>query len=141
MIRTDEEYRLATARVAEERKRLAQYERSLRDAGLDDGEVKRMLDPARSFHAQQVEETKAYARLKRGELGDLENLRGLGRMLVAARVARGLTQRELAGRLGVHESQVSRDERNEYHGVTLERAVRVLEALGIELRSVARLAS
>jgi len=39
----------------------------------------------------------------------------------------------LAERLGVHESQVSRDERNEYNGVTVERADRILEALGVEM--------
>ena len=39
----------------------------------------------------------------------------------------------MAERLGVHESPVSRDERNEDRGVTLERAGRVLEALGAEL--------
>jgi transcriptional regulator with XRE-family HTH domain len=36
---------------------------------------------------------------------------------VALRIATGLTQRQLAETLGVHESQVSRDERNEYHGI------------------------
>ena len=47
-----------------------------------------------------------------------------------------LTVAQLAERLGVHETQVSRDERNEYHGVTLERANRNLEALGVEVRTV-----
>ena len=56
-------------------------------------------------------------------------------MLVALRIARGLTQRELSGRLGVHESQVSRDERNEYHGVTVDRASRVLDAMDVQLKS------
>ena len=62
-------------------------------------------------------------------------MRGLGQLLVSLRIARGLTQRELAERLGVHESLVSRDERNEYHGITLDRAARILDALGYELRS------
>jgi ribosome-binding protein aMBF1 (putative translation factor) len=72
---------------------------------------------------------------KRGELGEIRNLHGLGRTLVALRIALGLTQRELAERLGVHESQVSRDERNEYHAVTVDRASRILDALGVDLRS------
>ena len=38
---------------------------------------------------------------------------------------------QLAERLGVHESQVLRDERNDYRGVTAERAQRILEALGV----------
>ena len=37
--------------------------------------------------------------------------------------------------MGVDESQVSRDERNEYHGVTLDRAQRILDALQEKLVS------
>ena len=51
-------------------------------------------------------------------------------MLIALRIYKGLTQRQLAERLGVSEAAVSRDECNEYHGITLERAQRVLDALG-----------
>jgi len=46
-----------------------------------------------------------------------------------------MSQRELATKLEVHESQVSRDERNEYHGITVERAIRILEALGAKLQT------
>jgi hypothetical protein len=35
----------------------------------------------------------------------------------------------------VHESQVSRNERNEYFGITLERAVKVLDAMHVRLRT------
>src|SRR5262245_34676360 len=58
------------------------------------------------------------------------SLIAIGRLLIALRIANGLTQRELARRLGVDESQVSRDERNEYYGITVERAQRILDALG-----------
>jgi hypothetical protein len=44
-------------------------------------------------------------------------------------------QLTLCGR--VHESQISRDERNEYHGITLERAGRLLDALGTDTRTAA----
>jgi hypothetical protein len=36
----------------------------------------------------------------------------------------------------VHESQISRDERNEYHGITVERASRILDAMNVRLRSL-----
>jgi len=65
----------------------------------------------------------------------LINLYGLGQTLVGLTIALGLTQRELATRLGVHEAQISRDERNEYHGITVERASRILDTLGVQLRS------
>lgn len=77
----------------------------------------------------------SYERLKRGDIAEMTNLHGLGHRLVALRIALGLTQRELASRLGVHESQVSRDERNEYHNITVERASRILDALGVRMRS------
>jgi transcriptional regulator with XRE-family HTH domain len=81
----------------------------------------------------------AYERLQRREFDEIEDLRGLGPMLIAVRIAQGVSQRELATRLDVHESQVSRDERNEYFGITLERAARVLDALGARLRSQVKL--
>jgi DNA-binding Xre family transcriptional regulator len=103
---------------------------------LSKEEIKRALDPVRSFHEQLKEEVESYERLKRGEFDELRNFEGLGRLLIALRIAKRVSQRDLAERLGIHESQVSRDERNEYHGVTVERANRVLEALGVEVLSV-----
>lgn len=135
MIRNEKAYREAVRRLREERERLAEHRERLAESGLAPDEVKRVLDPLRSFHEQLAEEVESYERLKRGEMGELRNLHGLGTTLVALRIALGLTQRELASRLEVHESQVSRDERNEYHGVTVERASRILDALGVDLRS------
>jgi hypothetical protein len=102
---------------------------------LGPGEVKRALDPLRSFHMQLAEEVESYERLKRGDMGELTNLHGLGRMVIALRIALGFTQRKLVERLGVRESQVSRDERNEYHGITVERVSRTLDALAVQLTS------
>ncbi len=136
MIRNEAEYQEAMARLDDERRRLAEHRERLGALGLDAEELKRALDPLRSFHLQLEDEVQSYERLKRGDIGELLNLHGLGTTLVALRIARGLTQRELAGRLGVHESQVSRDERNEYHGVTVERASRILDAMGVRLRSL-----
>lgn len=135
MIRNESEYQEALGRLAEERARLEEHSARLSDMGLNEAELKRALDPLRSFHLQLEEEVQSYERLKRGDLGELFNLHGFGRMLVALRIARGMTQSELASRLGVHASQVSRDERNEYHGITIERASRVLDAMGVQLKS------
>lgn len=135
MIRHEKEYREAVERIRQEKDRLARQEAELKALGLGPAEIKRALDPMRSFHQQLEEEAASYERLKRGEFDEIQNLRGLGQLLVSLRIARGLTQRQLAEKLGVHETQVSRDERNEYHGITLERAARILEALGVEVRS------
>lgn len=135
MIRNETEYKEAVERLTEEQKRLAEHRARLKEAGLSDEEIKRVIDPMESFHLQLREEVESYERLKRQEFDELDNLRGLGHLLIALRIAQGISQRELARRLGVHESQVSRDERNEYFGITLERAVKVLDALNVRLRT------
>lgn len=135
MIRNETEYREAARRLGEERERLSEHKARLEGMKLKAAEVRRALDPLRSFHDQLAEEVESYERLKQGDVAEVLNLHGLGQALVALRIALGLTQRELAERLGAHESQVSRDERNEYHGITVERASRVLDALGVRLRS------
>ncbi len=136
MIRSEHEYREAVDRIDEEAGRLKQQEEKLVEMGLGPDEVKRAMDPMMSFHQQLKDEVETYERLRRGEFNELRNFEGMGQLLVALRIAQGISQRELADRLGVHESQVSRDERNEYHGITVERAQRVLDALGVEVRSL-----
>lgn len=136
MIRNEREYQEAQDRLQQERQRLSEHRKRLKEQGLTTAEIKRAMDPLRFFHAQLGEEVAAYERLKRGDLGELSNLHGLGHALVALRIALGLSQRELAARREVHESQVSRDERNEYHGITVDRASRILDAMGVELTSV-----
>lgn len=135
MIRNEAEYQEAVQRIQDEAARIEAQRRELEGMNLTDEEIDRALGPIRSFHEQFKEEVASYERLKRGEFGEIENFYGVGRLLIALRIAQGISQRDLAQRLGVHESQVSRDERNEYHGVTLERANRVLDALGVDLRT------
>jgi ribosome-binding protein aMBF1 (putative translation factor) len=135
MIRNEVEYQEAVRRLGGEAARLKEQESKLRELGLSKPEIKRAMDPMRSFHAQLQEEVESYERLKRGEFDEVRNFEGLGTLLVALRVYQGISQRQLAERLGVHESQVSRDERNEYRSITVERANRVLEALGVEITS------
>jgi DNA-directed RNA polymerase specialized sigma subunit len=139
MIRTDAEYAQARSRLLDERKRLAEHEASMTEAGLDPAQLKRAMDPLRSFTLQLEEEVETYERMQRGSFDPITNLAGLGQLLVGARIFAGISQRELAKRLEVHESQVSRDERNEYRGITVDRATRILEAIGaVELYSVMR---
>jgi ribosome-binding protein aMBF1 (putative translation factor) len=135
MIRNETEYQEAVKRLSEEHTRLADHRARLKDTGLTEEEIKRVVDPMEFFYLQFKEEVESYERLKRGEFEELDNLRGLGHLLIALRIAQGVSQRELAKRLDVHESQVSRDERNEYFGITLERAIRILDALNVRLRT------
>lgn len=133
MIRNETEYREAVKRIGEEEKRIKEQQKALRQMDLSREEIKRAMDPTRSFHEQLTEEVASYERLRRGEFSEVRNFSGLGELLIALRISQGVSQRELAERLGVHESQVSRDERNEYRAITMERAQRILDVLGVEL--------
>lgn len=130
MIRNEREYQEALRRLKEDESFLAEQRRSLSDLQLKPDEVERAMEPALSFHAQLVEEAAWYERVRRRDFETIHSISAIGRLLIAARIANGLTQQELADRLGVSATQVSRDERNEYHGITIERAQLILDRLG-----------
>jgi DNA-directed RNA polymerase specialized sigma subunit len=135
MIRNENEYKEAVRRLQEEKKRLDDHRAHLEKIGLTGEELQRAIDPLTSFHQQFVEEVESYNRLKRREVAAIENLQELGQRLVGLRIALGLTQRELAEKLGVSDTQVSRDERNEYHGATIDRVSRILSVLKVQMKA------
>jgi len=133
MIRNDQEYKVAVEKLSEEEQTLKAHKKQLAKEGLTPAQVKRAMAPLQSFALQLKEEVEYYEKLKQGVFPELSNFSGLGQLLVALRIAKNISQTELAEALGVNKSAVSRDEKNEYHGVTVERANRVLEALGANL--------
>lgn len=135
MIRSEKEYREAMERLKQDEEVLALQKEKLEGLGLSEEEVHRALEPMLSFRAQLEEEVEWYERVRRRDFGTIRDLSAVGTLLIAMRIANGLSQKELAEKLGVSEAQVSRDERNEYHGITVERAQRVLDALGETLTS------
>jgi DNA-directed RNA polymerase specialized sigma subunit len=129
MIRSEAEYQEALRRLAQDRQLAAAQRDALVAGGLSPEEVEHAMEPLRSFQAQLEEEVAWYEDVRRRNFPAIHRLTQIGRLLIALRLANGLTQRELADRLGVSEAVVSRDERNEYHGITVERAQRILDAL------------
>jgi Helix-turn-helix len=136
MIRNEKEYSEAKRRIADDERVIEQQRDALRSRGYSPEDVEYGMGPLLSFHAQLVEEVEWYERVRRREIEPIGDLTELGQLLIAARIALGLTQAELAARLEVSEAQVSRDERNEYHGISTERAQRIVDAMGI--RTVTR---
>lgn len=135
MIRTDKEFTAMKERLLQDEKLIKIQREELTKMGLTEEQIDRVIEPTICFYEQLKEEVAYYERIKRGEFDALENFFGLGKILIGARIALGLSQCDLANRLGVSEAQVSKDERNEYHGITVEKAQRILDALGIKLIS------
>lgn len=131
MIRTEREYALALRQIEENRQRVEQYRASWEQEGLGAEQIDRLLQPILSFHADSEDDVRAYEQARNGKINPTP-FAAIGRLLISLRIANGLSQRDLAERLGVHESVISRDERNDYHGITVERADRIISALKME---------
>jgi len=90
--------------------------------------------------ASEADELRAqlehYEQLRDGTITgrELDSLRDLPTALIEARIAAKMTQRALAGRLGVAEQQVQRWEATNYTGVGLERLQDIADALGSRIR-------
>lgn len=91
-------------------------------------------DPVECFQMQIEEEIKEYENLKKGIIPPyMLEMENLGLLLIGLRIKNGLTQTQLAEKLQVSPSQVSRDENNDYHGVTLPTVIKILKALKEEV--------
>lgn len=71
----------------------------------------------------------------RTDVGRLESLDELPRLLIRTRIASGLTQRDLAERLGMHEQQIQRYEADDWSTANLSRLIETANALGIVVSS------
>jgi ribosome-binding protein aMBF1 (putative translation factor) len=95
----------------------------------------------------QLEDLRAeltqYELLRSGQRADLhlESLDELPRALIQARIAAGLSQKDLAQRLGLKEQQIQRYEATEYASAKLGRLQQIMGALGIRLRLEGELVS
>ncbi len=134
MIRNDSEYREATSRLADLRDQAQRIRHELAQRGLSEEAVGIAVAPQEAMADDIAWEIGLYERLKAGEIEAVPNFAPdeRGKALICLRIAKGWNQRQLADALGVSEAVVSRDERNEYHGISLEKYGKVLSALGYE---------
>jgi HTH-type transcriptional regulator / antitoxin HigA len=96
------------------------------------------LSSERQMLANQLNE---YEVLKSGAISDFttESLHELPVLLVKARIAKGMSQRQLAERLGVKEQQIQRYEAEKYGSASLRRLIEVADALDLHVSKRARL--
>ena len=82
---------------------------------------------------QLEDEIREYDELKSGafKLPALERLDQIAPFIVKLRIAKGISQTELATRLGVSKQVVSRCEEDEYQSVAISRMQEILDALSV----------
>lgn len=94
---------------------------------------KQLAPSSRTSFSKAKDDIAIYEQLKAGQLAESYALDKLGRMLTCLRIASGLSQEELAARLSEEPRVVQKNERNEYHGVSVIYAQRVIDALGAKV--------
>ncbi len=106
--------------------------------------IKQGLDPViviaqRNSLEQQLKDLQAqvadYEKLRSGRVKRLfpTSIGEIGQTLIEARIARNLSQRELADRLGMKEQQIQRYEQDRYLTANLTRVAEVADALQFDL--------
>ena len=136
MIKNDRQYRITRAQAERFSQALLKFE----SQGPDPSETHPLLhkargDALRSQLADLEAELHEYEVLKAGqfEFEKLETISELPTTLIKARIARGLSQRDLAERLGIQEQQIQRYEASEYGSASLSRIRHVINALGVNV--------
>jgi HTH-type transcriptional regulator / antitoxin HipB len=79
------------------------------------------------------QEITEYDRLKSGKVTKfpINSLKDLPVVMIKARIAVGMTQKQLAEKIGVQEQQIQRYEANNYHAVGFDRLQEVMSALDV----------
>jgi len=97
------------------------------------------VEAQRSALTSQIEELEEdvaqYEALRSGQIRtfDAEGLHDLPDILIRARIARGMSQKDLADFLGLKEQQIQRYEAERYGSASLDRLIEVADALNVQV--------
>jgi ribosome-binding protein aMBF1 (putative translation factor) len=97
--------------------------------------VKAQKDAMVSQLAELEDQAKEYEKLRAGKYKVFKGLSiaDLPVGLIRARIALGLTQKQLAERVGLKEQQIQRYEETDYASASFSRLQEIIEALGIDI--------
>lgn len=137
MITNERQLQISKAQAERFKKSLAALEGGELDGtDLDPLMKQTQVDAVRGQLETLLSEIADYEDLRSGKVSaiELDSLAELPDGLIRARIAAGLTQKELASRLGLREQQIQRYEASRYDGVTFSRIVDVADAIGLKVR-------
>jgi HTH-type transcriptional regulator/antitoxin HigA len=135
MITNERQYKITRAAAARFKGGLDEFDEiAALKSGIDPLIVKAQRESLRSQYEELVEQLREYEDLRSGEVHEFRgsSVTAIGDSLVRARVARGLSQKELADRLGLKQQQIQRYEAESYQSANLRRLEEVATALQLE---------
>ena len=132
MIKNERQYKFTKIQVKRFEQTLAELRsRNPEDTGLHPLVAKVQEDAVSGQIVDLKEELQLYESMKAGtfSLEQLEVVSELSNMLIGARIAQGMSQKELADRIGLKEQQIQRYEATDYASASLGRIMEVVSGL------------
>lgn len=136
MIKNERQYRITKAQAEKFAQALTRIEQIEPNPRVHPLLQKAEAEALRSQLESLQNEITAYEDLRSGKerVFFSQSLDGLPEALIKARISAGLSQKDLAERLGLKEQQVQRYEATDYTSASLERVRAVIRALGVTVR-------
>jgi HTH-type transcriptional regulator / antitoxin HipB len=133
MIQNERQYKITQTKLREFEQELANLDPQ--DPNLHPRQVVGWTNSYNLTIRQLKQELAEYEQLKSGNILTfvLGSLNDIPTTLIKARIAAGLTQKELADRIGVREQQIQRYEASLYNSASFERLREIATALNIEI--------
>lgn len=134
MIKNERQYRITKAQAEKFAEAIRRVENS--PPSTNPAVVKAYREAVESQLADLRAEIEEFERLRSGgvQLVEVESFQELPAALIRARIAAGLSQKELAERLGMREQQIQRYEATDYAGASFSTLSAVVKALGVSMR-------
>jgi transcriptional regulator with XRE-family HTH domain/Zn-dependent peptidase ImmA (M78 family) len=136
MIRNEQQYKIAKVSAANFKKALEDLEgKTSIDSGAHPILLEAEKEALRLQYSELTHQIEYYDELKSGKLQVLEvsSFDELPNGLIQARIAKGLSQKDLAEKLGLKEQQIQRYEATNYSTASFDRIKEVITALGIKI--------
>ena len=139
MITNEKQYRSARAAIDRFNEEIAHLKAA--DDGVHPALRRAQIAGTESQVAELAAKVGEFEALQSGAVTsfEAEGLADLPEILIRARIARGMSQRDLAVFVGVAEQQIQRYEAERYRSASLERLSEIAAALDIEVRESAQL--
>ena len=132
MIKNERQYKFTKTQVERFERTLAELSsRNPEDTGLHPLVAKAQEDAVSGQIVDLKEELQIYESMKAGtfSMEQLEVVSELSNMLIGARIAQGISQKELAERIGLKEQQIQRYEATDYASASLSRIREIVSGL------------
>ncbi len=137
MIKNEKQYKITKTQIKKFEDALTQIaERKGKTKDIHPLLLKAQEDALRSQLNDLHNQIAEYEMLRRGEyrVFELESIEDMPRVLIQARIALGLSQKELAELLNLKEQQIQRYEANDYSSASFSRIIEVIQALNLRVK-------